>query len=114
MTPSIAMPEPGLDLPSLTPAKAARRVVRSIVVLGVNPSTLAFARRVAGCGVQLHLVELTDRPGSFRHPRHYFEQDGIALDRSQIGNETALNILKEFAIKVNADALLTSDDCALA
>ena len=86
--------------------------VNSLVILGASAPLLSTARRFKN-SIKTHLIELLrGKPISHRH-LDGIEPGNIAMDLLKVGTAEGLALVKAFAQKVNADAILTDDDWAL-
>jgi hypothetical protein len=89
------------------------RTVHSMVLLGFSAYLLAFARRVRSAGIRVHVIELVVQPRGFVRRSNAVEPYGITLDWSAVGTPAGLATIQRSVRKVNADALLTTDDFSL-
>jgi hypothetical protein len=84
-----------------------------MVLLGFSAYLLAFARRVRSAGIRVHVIDLVVEPRRYVRRSNAVESDGITLDWSTVGTPAGLATIERFVRKVNADALLTTDDFSL-
>jgi len=89
------------------------KTVRSLAILGFNNCSLAFARRVRGAGVRVHVIELVNRPRAFSRPSNAVDPLGTTLEWSVAGTPLGLAAVQDFVERVQADAILTTDDFCL-
>jgi hypothetical protein len=87
--------------------------VRSLVALGFANCTLASARRLHAAGVRVHVIELVRRPRKFLRPSNAVSAVGATLEWSVAGTPEGLSAVRQFAERVQADALITVDDFCL-
>ncbi len=95
------------------PSLGEARSVHSLVLLGFSTYLLAFARRVSSAGIRVYVIDLVSEPRRFVRRSNAVEPDGITLEWSAVGTPEGLETIHRFVLRVQADALLTTDDFSL-
>lgn len=107
-----AIAGPTNDSPRSAPLPLNTHPVHSLVVVGASASMLATARRMMN-SVKTYLIHL-ERGVKVSHRSPIgIEPDSTTIDITQVGTAEGMSIVKSFADKVKADAIVSDDDWTL-
>lgn len=95
------------------PVPSGTRTMHSLVILGASAPLLATARR-AMHSAKIHLIDIVRGPKISHRHLEGIEPGKITINLSQVHTPEGLALIRSFAEKVQADALLTDDDWVLA
>jgi predicted ATP-grasp superfamily ATP-dependent carboligase len=89
------------------------KVVRRVVVLGFNVSTLAFARRCRAAGIEVFVIMLGAARKKFERHSIAVASEGDSITWADINTQAGIDRLVQFVRRTHADALLTDDELSL-